>query len=43
LTAGATTLPLRLFDKFFVPAALGPWQIQPSPTLELLECLPPKA
>ena len=43
LTAGDTTLPLRPFDKFFVPAVLGPWQLEPSPTLELLECLPPKA
>ena len=43
LTAGTSTLSLRTFDKFFVPATLGPWQLEPSPTLELLECLPPKA
>jgi mannose-6-phosphate isomerase len=41
LTAGGETHQLRAFDKFFVPAALGPWQLHPTPTLDLLECLPP--
>jgi hypothetical protein len=43
LTAGGATYALRPFDKIFVPAALGPWQLNPSPTLDLLECLPPSA
>jgi mannose-6-phosphate isomerase len=42
LTAGGESHTLRMFDKFFVPAALGPWQITPTPTLDLLECLPPQ-
>jgi mannose-6-phosphate isomerase len=41
LTVGGETHVLRTFDKFFVPAALGPWEINPHPTLDLLECLPP--
>ncbi len=48
VTAGAATLTvggeahsLRPFDKFFIPAALGPWQLAPAPTVELLECYPP--
>jgi hypothetical protein len=43
LTVGGETHALRPFDKIFVPAALGPWQLNPSPTLDLLECLPPSA
>ena len=43
LSVGDETLVLRPFDKIFVPAALGPWQLNPSPTLDLLECLPPAA
>ena len=42
LTVGGETNALRPFDKFFVPAALGPWQLCPHPTLDLLECLPPR-
>ena len=41
LHAGGDTFPLRPFDKFFLPAGLGPWRLDPSPTLDLLECLPP--
>ena len=41
LTVGGESHALRLFDKIFVPAALGAWQINPTPTLDLLECLPP--
>ena len=50
VTAGTGTLSvngvshtLRPFDKFFVPAGLGRWQLNPSPTLDLLECRPPSA
>ena len=48
VTAGTGTLTvdgvahaLRPFDKIFLPAGLGRWQLDPSPTLDLLECLPP--
>ncbi|MBC7365588.1 MAG: phosphoheptose isomerase [Undibacterium sp.] len=41
LTAGGETHRLRTFDKFFFPAALGAWELNPDPTLDLLECLPP--
>lgn len=41
LVIGETSHALRTFDKFFIPAALGPWLLHPSPTLDLLECLPP--
>jgi mannose-6-phosphate isomerase len=41
LTADGETHALKPFDKFFVPAALGPWQLTPHHTLDLLECLPP--
>ena len=48
VTAGTGTLTvdgvahaLRPFDKVFLPAGLGRWQLDPSPTLDLLECLPP--
>ncbi len=41
LTVGGETHALKPFDKFFAPAALGPWQLNPHPTLDLLECLPP--
>ena len=43
LTVGGMAHPLRPFDKFFLPAGLGAWQLDPSPTLDLLECLPPAA
>ena len=43
LSVGDETLVLRPFDKIFVPAGLGSWQLNPSPTLDLLECLPPAA
>lgn len=50
VTAGTGTLhvggeihALRTFEKFFIPATLGPWELIPTPTLELLECYPPAA
>lgn len=41
LTVGGATHALRTFDKFFIPAGLGPWRIEPTPIAELLECYPP--
>jgi mannose-6-phosphate isomerase len=43
LTAAGESHRLRAFDKFFLPAQLGPWQLVPSPTVEILECYPPAA
>ncbi len=41
VTVGGETHPLRVCDKFFVPAGLGPLAIEPAPTCSLLECYPP--
>ncbi|MEY2879396.1 MAG: putative mannose-6-phosphate isomerase GmuF, partial [Verrucomicrobiota bacterium] len=41
-TVGGETHALRTYDKFFLPAALGPVRLAPAPGgCEILECLPP--
>jgi len=39
--AGGEAHALKTYDKFFVPAGLGPLRLTPGPRAEILECLPP--
>jgi mannose-6-phosphate isomerase len=41
VSAGGLTRRLRTYDKFFLPAGLGPVAFTPDPEAEILECLPP--
>jgi len=41
ISAGGETHRLRRYDKFFVPAGLGPLAVTPTPHTSLLECYPP--
>jgi mannose-6-phosphate isomerase len=41
LSAGGLHHRLRTYDKFFLPAQIGPVTITPDPEAEILECLPP--
>jgi mannose-6-phosphate isomerase len=43
VTAGGETHRLKVCDKFFYPAGLGPVDFRPEPTLSLIECYPPAA
>lgn len=41
LECGGRRIPLRTYDKFFLPAGIGPVTLHPHSHAELLECLPP--
>jgi mannose-6-phosphate isomerase len=40
-SAGGVTHRFRTYDKFFLPAGIGPVSFTPEPECEILECLPP--
>jgi mannose-6-phosphate isomerase len=41
VSAGGLCHRLRTYDKFFLPAGIGPVSYAPEPECEMLECLPP--